>query len=93
VLLNGSIALVVFYTATTTIHISILGELGVKESWTKILVVGPLPCLDYPIGTGKKGDMLFKKKHGGLVWFDLNPQMMEDIGVTNNNFRCQIVIH
>ncbi|AES98266.1 putative F-box associated domain, type 1 [Medicago truncatula] len=93
VLLNGSIALAVVYRATTTIHISILGELSVKESWTKIFVVGPLPCLEHPIGAGKKGDMLFKKKDGGLVWFDLNTQMMEDLGVTSSGFRCQIVIH
>lgn len=94
VLLNVSIALVIVYRATTTIHISILGELDVKESWTKIFVVGSLPCLYYPIGAGKKGDMLFMKKDGGLVWFDdLNTQMMEDLGVTSNGLRCQIVIH
>jgi molecular chaperone HtpG len=42
VLLNGSIALILIYTKTSTFHISILGELGVKESWTKLCSVGPL---------------------------------------------------
>lgn len=62
VLLNGSIALAVVYRATTTIHISILGELSVKESWTKIFVVGPLPCLEHPIGAGKKGWYVVQKE-------------------------------
>ncbi|GAU28336.1 hypothetical protein TSUD_256640 [Trifolium subterraneum] len=93
VLLNGSIALILNYTDSATFHISILGELGVKESWTKIFTVGPLPCLEFPIGAGKKGDMLFRKTDGELVWFDLNTQMIEDLGVITSRFSCKIVIH
>lgn len=63
VLLNGSIALILNYTDTSKFHISILGELDVKESWTKIFIVGPLPCLEYLIiGAGKKGEVLVAKK-------------------------------
>jgi len=40
--LNGSIALISFHKKMTTFHISILGELGIKESWTKLFIVGPL---------------------------------------------------
>ena len=93
VLLNGSIALILNHTDTATFHILILGELGVMESWTKIFIVGPLPCLDYPIGAGKKGDLFFRKKDGGLVWFDLNSQTIEDIGITAEAFCCKIIIH
>jgi len=80
-LLNGSIAFILNYKETGTFHISILGELGVKKSWTKIFILGPLPCLEYPIGAGKKGNMLFTKKdnHRRLVWFDLNTQMTEEL--------------
>jgi len=93
VLLNGSIALILNYRDTFTFHISILGDLGVKESWTKIFIVGPLPCLEYPIGVGKKGDMLFRKKDGGLVRFDLNTQKIEELGIIIERFCCKILIH
>jgi F-box interacting protein len=94
VLLNGYVSLILNYTETATFHISILGELGVKESWTKIFIIGPLPCLEYPIGAGKKGDMLFRKKHGRLVWFDLNTQEIEELdGVFTWRFSTKILIH
>jgi molecular chaperone HtpG len=96
VLLNGSIALILNYRKIDTFHIfhiSILGELGVKESWTKLFIVGSLPCLEYPIGAGKKGDMLFRNKEGGLVWLDLNTQMIEDLGIIPVRSGCNIVIH
>jgi hypothetical protein len=94
VLLNGSIALILTYKDTATLHISILGELGVKESWTKIFIVGPLTCLVYPIGAGNKGDILFrKKKDGELAWLDLNTQKIKDLGVKTAEFRCKIIVH
>ncbi|CAJ2633768.1 unnamed protein product [Trifolium pratense] len=54
---------------------------------------GFFPCLENPIGAGKKGDMLFRKKDGELVWCDLNTQMIEDLGVISRRFGCKIVIH
>lgn len=62
VLLNGSITFILHYIETSILHILILGELGIKDSWTKLFVVEFLPCLGYPIGAGKKGRILFKKK-------------------------------
>jgi hypothetical protein len=53
-----------------------LGELGVKESWTKLFIVGFIPCLEYPICAGKKENILFRKKDGKLVWFDLSTRMI-----------------
>jgi molecular chaperone HtpG len=61
-MLNGSIASISWYLHTSTFHISVLGELGVKESWTKLFVVGPLPYIAYPIGDGKNGHIFFRKK-------------------------------
>jgi len=68
-----------------------LGEFGVKESWTKLFIVGPLPCLMNPIGAGKNGNILFRKKDGELTWFDLTTKMIEEIGVTGD--RCDILFH
>jgi hypothetical protein len=92
-LLNGSIALILKHKETATFHISILGELGVKESWTKIFIVGPLPSLEQLVGMGKKGDMFFKKKDGELVWFDLNTHIIKDLGVFTHSYYCKVVIH
>ncbi|CAJ2636621.1 unnamed protein product [Trifolium pratense] len=57
-LLNRSIALF-SYHEDTTFHISILGEFGMKESWTKLLTVGSLPCVKQPLGVGSKGEIFF----------------------------------
>jgi molecular chaperone HtpG len=92
VLLNGSIALILNHTDTATFHISILGALGVMESWTKVFIVGPLPCLDYRIGVGKKGDILFRKKDGGLVRLNLSTQKIEKLGIIIERY-CKILIH
>jgi molecular chaperone HtpG len=92
VLLNGSIAYI-NYIGKSTFHISILGELGIKESWTKLFIVGPLPCLDYPIGAGKKGNILFRKRDGELAWFDLSNEMIEEIGVITRHSYGKIVLH
>lgn len=91
VLINGSIASITNFE--DMLHISILGELGVKESWIKILIIGPFHYLDYPIGAGKKGDMMFRKRDGGLVWFDLNTQMIEDLGIRAEIFTTRLFIH
>ncbi|AES98726.2 F-box protein interaction domain protein [Medicago truncatula] len=79
VMLNGSIALISWYEDTTTFHISVLGELGVSESWTKLFIIGPLSDLfTYPIGAGSNGDIFFKAGDGKLV-FDLRTQMIEKL--------------
>ncbi|XP_058726193.1 F-box/kelch-repeat protein At3g06240-like [Vicia villosa] len=60
VALNGSIAFITTYTAsygstTPTLHISILGEHGVKKSWIKLFIVESLPsCFNRVIGAGNK---------------------------------------
>ncbi|XP_058782853.1 putative F-box protein At3g16210 [Vicia villosa] len=79
--LNGSIAFIVHCEETSTFHILILGEIGVEESWTKLFSVGPLPCLKIPIGIGKKGNILIKKKNNELAWFDISTGTIDEIGV------------
>ncbi|KAK7322623.1 hypothetical protein VNO77_26012 [Canavalia gladiata] len=54
---NGSIVIILNFFMSNCFDISILGDVGVKESWTKLFTVGPLPCVEKPIGVGKKGNM------------------------------------
>ncbi|XP_058733435.1 putative F-box protein At1g32420 [Vicia villosa] len=93
VLLNGSIASILWYT--TTFHISILGKLGVKESWTKIFVVGPLSDdIRYPIGAGKNGDIFFAKKDGSEpICFDLCTHMIEELDGIKGAHNSKIIIY
>jgi hypothetical protein len=91
-MLNGSIAFISNYAETNTFHISILGEVGIKESWIKLFIVGPLSCVEHPIGIGKKGDIFFRKKDGELVWFNLNTQKIEELGV-KGSYSCRIMIY
>jgi molecular chaperone HtpG len=65
-LLNDHIALISYYE-NVTFHISILGEVGVKESWTKLFILEPLPGIHLPIGEGKNGDLFFGGNDNELV--------------------------
>ncbi|KAK2403988.1 putative F-box protein [Trifolium repens] len=78
VMLNGSIASII--CCITYFHISILGELGVNESWTKLFVVRPLPRINRVVGVGKNGDIFLRTCDGELVLFDLNTGRMEGMG-------------
>ncbi|KAK2432106.1 F-box/kelch-repeat protein [Trifolium repens] len=91
-ILNGSIAFISNYAEMGTFHISILGEVGIKESWIKLFIVGPLSYVEHPIGIGKKGDIFFRKKDGELVWFNLNTQKIEELGL-KGSYSCRIMIY
>ncbi|XP_057425336.1 F-box/kelch-repeat protein At3g06240-like [Lotus japonicus] len=93
VVLNGSIAVISNHCETTTFHITVLGEVGVKESWMKLFTVGPLPCVEYPIGMGKKGDIFFTKKDEEVVWFDLGTMMVQEIGLKGKSPCTRMVIY
>jgi molecular chaperone HtpG len=82
VVLNGSIALISYHVKMTTFHVSILGQLGFKESWIKLFMVGPLPYVERPIGVGTKGKIFFIRKDNEVAWFDLITQMIEVLGYT-----------
>jgi hypothetical protein len=69
-----------------------LGEVGIKESWIKLSIVGPLSCVLYPIGIGKKGNIFFLKKDYKLVWFNLNTQKIEELDLKDCRC-CQIMIY
>jgi len=74
--LNGSIALISSHEKTKTIRISILGEVGVKESWIKLFVV-ERPYVGFPIRVGMKGEIFFEKEDNEIVWFDLTTNMIK----------------
>ncbi|PNX81817.1 F-box protein, partial [Trifolium pratense] len=69
-----------------------IGELGVRESWTKLLIVEHLPSIGRPIGVGKNSNILFfQKTDGKLAWVDLSTKMIgEDLGVKGWLFGCNI---
>ncbi|XP_004506312.1 F-box protein CPR1-like [Cicer arietinum] len=92
VLLNGSIAIII-YDESTTFHIRILGELGVKESWANVFIVKPLPCVQHPIGVGEKGDIFLRKNDDELVWYDMSTRTIEELGVKGSQGCCTIVVY
>jgi len=91
--LNDHIAFLSYYYQSPTFHISILGEVGVKESWTKLFILGPFPGIHHPIGEGKNGDLFFRRKDNELVWFNLKTQMMVELGIKGEMHSCQVVIY
>ncbi|KEH41367.1 hypothetical protein MTR_1g050305 [Medicago truncatula] len=82
----GHVAMISNCVKTTSFHISIsiLGELGVKESWTKLFDVGPLSDIKHPIdliGAWKKGDILFRNDDKELICLDLTTGAIKKNGV------------
>ena len=91
--LNECVALISYHEPKTTFHISILGEIGKKESWTNLFTIGPFSCVECPIGVGAKGELFFQRKDEELAWFDLNTQMIEELGYKAGYCRTRIIIY
>ncbi|QCD92819.1 Histidine kinase-like ATPase [Vigna unguiculata] len=66
---------------TTIFYVSILVEVGKKETWTKLFTIGPLTSLSFPIGTSNMGNILFQTNDGELAWFDLRTNLIKKLGV------------
>ncbi|XP_024628797.1 F-box protein CPR1 [Medicago truncatula] len=89
VVLNGSVAMINQHADPMSFSISILGKIGVKESWTKLFNVASLPSFKDPISAGKKGVIFFKgdENNGRVACFDLTTRMIEkeiDFGAKKN---------
>jgi len=93
ILLNESIALISNDAQMNTFHISILGEIGVKKSWIKLFIVGPLSYLGDPIGAGKNGEIFVAKEDNELARCDLNTHTIQELGIKGVFHRCQMVIY
>ena len=92
--LHGSVAFIYSAIKTGYLHIWILGELGVKESWTKLFVLGPVPCIRNPIGVRIKSVMFYLKEDEEIAWIDLSTQRIEEIGIkAESPAWCQIVTY
>lgn len=92
--LNGSLSYITNYNQTPDFHIWVLGELGVKESWTKFFVVGPLTCpLISGISVANKNRIFFNKNDFLLGWFDLNTQRIEKIEAKEESSCLNIAIY
>jgi len=91
VVLNGSIAMITNYISPKSCTISILGEIGVKESWTKLFNIGPLSSTNNVIATGKNGNIFLYIKNGKLACFDLTTEVIVEIGFKEESRIYQIL--
>jgi len=65
----------------------------VEESWTKLFIVGPLSCVDHPIGVGAKGEIFFLRNDKELVYLDLSTQTIVELGHKGDNFIYRVIIY
>ena len=91
VVLNETIALISYHKETTNFHI--LGEYSIKESWTKLFMVGPLSCIERPIGVGTKGEIFVIRQDKELVCLDLSTQMIVELAYKEVNSIDRIVMY
>ncbi|XP_045796000.1 F-box only protein 8-like [Trifolium pratense] len=73
--------------------ISILGELGVAESLTRLFRTGILPDIQEIIGVGKNGNIFYVTGDEEIAKYNLNTEMNEEIGVRGRFGSCQMVIY
>ena len=92
-LLNESIALMSNYAETTTFYISILVEVGKKETWTKLFIFGPIQYIAFPIGTRNMGNILFQTHDDDLAWFDLSTHTIQKLGVNVHGGYSQLAVY
>ncbi|KEH28843.1 putative F-box protein At3g16210 [Medicago truncatula] len=93
VVLKEFIAMIEYEDDPFYFFISILGEIGVAESWTRLFKIGPLYGVEEPIGVGKNADIFYMKKDEEVARFDLNTEVIEDIRVKGRYKCCQTVIY
>ncbi|XP_058734101.1 F-box protein CPR1-like [Vicia villosa] len=96
--LDGSIALISNYPEAAAFDISILGKIGVRESWIKI-IDGSLPFVGYPIGVGKSNNVVISNEDGEevilisheSVWVDLSTPLFGKLHVNGDKLgSCQM---
>ncbi|MED6213982.1 hypothetical protein PIB30_098696 [Stylosanthes scabra] len=92
VLSDRYLATISMESKTKCIDISILGEVGVNESWVKLFTIGPLSSIENVMGIGIHGDILLRKNDDELVSFDLGTQEIQDIGIKALG-RSQTIIY
>ncbi|CAL5196201.1 unnamed protein product [Lathyrus oleraceus] len=76
VILNESVAFLC-YDGENDYHMWILGKLGVKESWTKFLIIRHPNNIGYPIGAWKNG--IFYTAGHKIARYNLTTQKFEEI--------------
>ncbi|GAU34036.1 hypothetical protein TSUD_16240 [Trifolium subterraneum] len=91
--LNGCVAIITSRRDSTSYQISILGELGFKESWIKLFDVERLSCNIYPIGIGKKGNVFFQTKDNEITCLELTTGLVEELDLKGDRFNCQVVVY
>lgn len=57
----------------------VLGEYGVRESWTKQLSVGPILGVRAPLAFWRSGELLFEDARGKLLSYDPITQDMKEV--------------
>ncbi|KAL1356227.1 hypothetical protein AAHE18_05G169000 [Arachis hypogaea] len=90
---NDSLALISSLDENSCIEISILGEIGVKESWVKLFTVRHILEVDFPFGMGNKCDLIYfiENYNDELASFDvLTDKVIHNIGIKAESFGAWI---
>ncbi|KAK9012594.1 hypothetical protein V6N11_040639 [Hibiscus sabdariffa] len=80
---NGCIALVIYPREGTekSFEIYVMKEYGVRESWTKILTIGPLTKVEMPLAFWKNDEILMEGSDGLVVSYNLKRQELKDLPI------------
>jgi|UniRef100_A0A2N9ER57 F-box interacting protein len=83
--LNNCIAMIVSDAQDTVTEkifdIWVMREYGVKESWTKQFVIGPLSGIQFPLGFTMNDELLMVARDGQLVSYNSNAQEIKSLQV------------
>ncbi|RYR06963.1 hypothetical protein Ahy_B05g074282 [Arachis hypogaea] len=94
VVLNKSVTLISSFAENNCIEISILGEVGVKESWVKLFTLEPFPSeFCRPMRMGHKCDLIFfiRNHSSELASFDvITGKVIHNINIKTSMFGTWI---
>ncbi|XLR24867.1 hypothetical protein S83_052767 [Arachis hypogaea] len=92
VVLNKSVTLISSFAKNNCIEISILGEIGVKESWVKLFTLEPFSSEFSPMRMGHKCDLIFIGNHNSeLASFDvITRKVIHNINIKTSMFGTWI---
>ncbi|KAK9010706.1 hypothetical protein V6N11_043577 [Hibiscus sabdariffa] len=62
-------------------EIYVMKEYGVRESWTKILTIGPLTKVEMPLAFWKNDEILMEGSDGLVVSYNLKTQELKDLPI------------
>ncbi|KAG6677354.1 hypothetical protein I3843_14G021300 [Carya illinoinensis] len=95
--LKGSIAMLVFPRAPSNtnfcLDLWVLLEFGIKESWTRLISIGPLLDVERPLGFWNNGQLFLENSEGQLVLYDPYTEIKKNLQIEGVKGSLEVALY